>query len=438
MSSVITQIHSGGLAATIIAPRPQKIADTGLPLAFLGELTEKHLFEGGVLTLRELARRTALSGSLLEEILAFLRQEGRIEVRAQSADEQGLRYGLTERGRGNALAALMASGYVGPAPIPLAHYIEVVRAQSVRSRTVRRERLHAAFSDTVIDESMLDRFGAAINSGKAMFVYGSPGTGKTYTTQRLARLFDDACLIPHAISIGDTVIRIYDASVHRQLEENAPSVVLNQGHDPRYVLCRRPVVITGGELTDDMLEVQYDAATRQYRAPLQLKANGGIFIVDDLGRQRVAPATVLNRWIVPMEESVDYLGLNNGQHFRTPFDVVLVFSTNLRPAELVDDAFLRRIGYKIRFHALSGEQYHAIWRRVCEDNAVEYAPDVCQFAIDSLHAPTGTPLLPCHPRDLIGMALDRLEYLGHDTELDAAALRWAWDNYFVQDDGDPR
>lgn len=437
MATAVTQIqqlHPGELAPIAIAPRPQSIAATGLPLASLSELTEKHLFEGGVLTIRDLSQRTALSGSLLEEILSFLRKEGRIEVRAQVTDEQGLRYGLTERGRGSALAAQMVSGYVGPAPVPLTHYANVVRVQSVRARSVRRERMQAAFGDTVMDQALLDRLGPAVNSGKAIFVYGAPGTGKTFITQRLARLFDDACLIPYAISIGDTVIRIYDASVHRQVGESPPSVMLNRGHDPRYVLCQRPVVITGGELTEDMLEVQFDPATRQYRAPLQLKANGGIFIVDDLGRQRVAPATVLNRWIVPMEESVDYLSLNTGQHFRTPFDVVLVFSTNLRPEDLVDDAFLRRIGYKIRFNALTPDQYHSIWQHVCEDNDVRYDAAVCQFMIDSLHGPAGTPLLPCHPRDLIGMALDRLEYLGGGAELGADALRWAWDNYFVTDD----
>jgi hypothetical protein len=294
--------------------------------------------------------------------------------------------------------------------------------------------MHAAFADMVMEQSMLDRLGPALNSGKAIFVYGAPGTGKTYTTQRLARLFDDACLIPHAISVGDTVIRIYDASVHRMLEEGAPSMMLNRGHDPRYVLCRRPVVITGGELAEHMLEVQYDPATRQYRAPLQLKANGGIFILDDLGRQRIPPATVLNRWIVPMEEKVDYLSLSTGQHFRTPFDVVLVFSTNLRPEDLVDDAFLRRIGYKIEFQPLASEQYHAIWRSVCEDNDVGYDPAVCQFVVDALHGPARTPLLPCHPRDLIGMAIDRLEYLGEQAQLSPDALRWAWENYFVNDD----
>jgi hypothetical protein len=425
--------HGDGSSLEVmhVAPRPQTLAATGLPASFLCELVEKHLFEGGVLSMRDLVVRTALSGRLLEELLGFLRKEGRIEVRAQQGDQSGLGYAVTERGRGSAMASLMVSGYVGPAPVPIAHYAEVVRLQSVRGQKVTRDRMTAAFTDTVLDAAMLDRLGPALNSGKAIFVYGAPGTGKTFITQRLARLFADTCLIPHAIAIGDTVVRVFDASVHRQFQDSAPVVMLNRGHDPRYVLCTRPLVITGGELTTDMLEVQYDPATRQYRAPLQLKANGGMLILDDLGRQRIPPTTVLNRWILPMEEGVDYLSMNTGQHFRTPFDVILVFSTNLHPQDLVDDAFLRRIGYKIGFHPLNAEQYHLIWQRVCENSGLCYQPALCQFVIDSLYAPSGTALLPCHPRDLIGMALDRTAYLDEGERLSTSALQWAWDNYFV-------
>jgi len=433
MSLQLSQSDDSHLEVITVAPRPQTIAATGLSTAFLCELVEKHLFEGGVLSMRDLVVRTALSGRLLEELLGFLRKEGRIEVRAQQADQPGLGYAVTERGRGSAMASLMASGYVGPAPVPLAHYNEVVRLQSVRGHQVTRERMTAAFFDTVLDPAMLDRLGPAMNSGKAIFVYGAPGTGKTFITQRLARLFHDTCLIPHAIAIGDTVVRVFDPSVHRQFQDNSPVVMLNHGHDPRYVLCTRPQIITGGELTTDMLEVQFDPATRQYRAPVQLQANGGMLLLDDLGRQRVPPMTVLNRWILPMEEGVDYLSMNTGQHFRTPFDVILVFSTNLRPQDLVDDAFLRRIGYKIGFHALDAEQYHAIWRRVCESSGVDYEPALCQFMIEVLYKPSGTALLPCHPRDLIGMALDRVAYLDEGNRLSTSALRWAWNNYFVND-----
>lgn len=421
--------------ASRVAPRPQTLAATGLPAAFLCDLVEKHLFEGGVLSMRDLVIRTALSGRLLEELLGFLRKEGRIEVRAQPADNAGLGYALTERGRGSAMASLMVSGYVGPTPVPLDYYNQAVLAQSVRGRKVTRERMREAFEDTVLDPAMLDRLGPAMNSGKAIFVYGAPGTGKTFITQRLARLFNDTCLIPHAIAVGETIVRIFDPSVHHQHQDTSPVVMLNRGHDPRYVLCQRPLVITGGELAADMLEVQFDPATRQYRAPLQVKANGGMLILDDLGRQRIPPATVLNRWILPMEAGVDYLSMSTGQHFRTPFDVILVFSTNMKPSELVDEAFLRRIGYKIDFQPVTTHQYHLIWQRACEARGVRHDPALCQFMIDALYAPSGTPLLPCHPRDLIGMALDRAIYADDCIGLSANALQWAWDNYFVTTPG---
>ncbi|HET7203265.1 MAG TPA: hypothetical protein VFI92_07845 [Steroidobacteraceae bacterium] len=423
---------SAQFAAREIAPRPKTVADTGLSQSFLGELIEKHLFDGGVLTIAALARRTALTGAIIEDLLAFLRKEGRIEVRAKPADEQGLRYGLTDRGRDSAADALMRGGYVGPAPVPLARYLEVAAAQSVRDRRVNHAHMRDAFADVVLDPALLDRLGPSMNSGKAIFVYGPAGTGKTYVTQRLARLFDDSALVPHAIAVGETVIQVFDPTLHKPIEHPEPAVLLDDGYDPRFARCRRPVVVTGGELGPDMLEVQYDAATRQYRAPLQLKATNGMFILDDLGRQRVAPEVVLNRWIVPMEEGRDYLSLGTGQHFSVLFDVILIFSTNLDPLKLADEAFLRRIGYKLRFDPLTPVQYHAIWSQVCAGRGVPCDPDLCQFVIDALHGLRGVPLLPCHPRDLIGIALDRADYLGAADRLTRDSLQWAWENYFVR------
>lgn len=421
--------------AACIAPRPKTLAETGLSMTFLSDLLEKHLFEAGVMTLGTMAKRMCLAGPILEDVLNFLRRESRVEIRARTADDHGLRYALTERGRSNAQASSERSGYVGPAPVPLEVYKDIVRTQTVRDRLVKRERMHEAFSDVVLDPVILDRLGPALNSGKALFVYGSAGTGKTYISQRLIRLLDDAALVPHSLIVSDAVIQMFDPAVHVPLQAVEPaSLLLDNGYDPRFVLCRRPLVITGGELTADMLEVQFDPATRRHQAPLQLKASNGMFILDDLGRQRVPSHVVLNRWIVPMEEGIDHLKLHTGQHFSVLFDLVLVFSTNLDPEELADDAFLRRIGYKIRFNSLSVNQYHDIWKQVCELHAVDYDPAVCQTVIDQLHTPTGTPLMPCHPRDLIDMALDHAAYQGEADELTTKSLRWAWQNYFLTTD----
>lgn len=420
--------------AGALAPRPKSIAETGLNISLLCELVEKHLYSAGTLTLPAMSRRTALAGGILGEVLAFLRREGRIEVRGPTPEEASLRYALTDRGRMSAQDGLARSGYVGPAPVTLEAYSEVVRRQSVHDRLITRELMAAAFKDVVLDDQMLDRLGPALNSGKAIFVYGEAGTGKTYVTQRLCRLVGDTVLVPHALAVGETIIQIFDTTVHVPVQAPSPGVRLEDGHDPRFVLCRRPLVITGGELTPEMLEVQLDPATRLYRAPLQLKATNGMLIIDDLGRQRVPPRAILNRWIVPMEEGRDYLSLPTGQSFIVQFDLILVFSTNLRPTDLADDAFLRRIGYKIQFGPLPTHRYHEIWQQVCEQHGVPYDPQTCQTVIDRLHRPSSIPLLPCHPRDLIDMALDHAAYLGDGDHLRFDALEWAWHNYFVAGD----
>ncbi len=418
-----------------VAPRPVTLADTGLPATLLCDLLEKHLFEGGVLTLGALSRRMGMAGSLIEELLNFMRQEGRTEVRPRSIEEQGLRFGLTERGRQSAMDSLARSGYIGPAPVPLDQYLLVSSKQTVRNRKVTRAQIEQLFAEVVVPPGMLERLGPSMNSGKAIFVYGHAGTGKTYLTQKLTGLFGDEVLIPHAIAVGDTIIQVFDASLHKAIGPGEPGLMLSDGHDPRYVACRRPVVITGGELGPEMLEIQYDAATRQYRAPLQLKATNGVFILDDLGRQRVAPEIVLNRWIVPMEEGRDYLSLGTGQHFSVLFDLVLIFSTNLDPLQLADEAFLRRIGYKLRFDPLEPLQYMEIWGQVCALNGVAHDPELSDYMIKEFHSRFSVPLLPCHPRDLIGIALDRAAYMGEEAGLSRDSLRWAWENYFVRLDG---
>jgi hypothetical protein len=295
--------------------------------------------------------------------------------------------------------------------------------------------MREAFAGVVLREELLDQFGPAMNSGRAIMIYGPAGTGKTYISQRLIRLFHDAVWIPHAIAINETVVEIFDPQVHKPLpiEAGPRSLRMDQGVDRRLLRCRRPIIITGGELTLDMLDIRFDPYTRLYQAPLQLKASNGIFIIDDLGRQRVAPVDLFNRWIVPMEEKTDYLNLGGGRHCEIPFDLVLVFSTNLNPLQLADEAFLRRIGYKLHFGYLQPDEYERIWQQECEKLGIPYDPELAAYAIERLHRPENMPLLPCHPRDLLGMALDYQRYQGADDwqTLSPKTLIWAWRNYFV-------
>jgi predicted ATPase with chaperone activity len=400
---------------------------------FVADLISKHILDRGTLTIGELSAAVALSGSIIERVLNFLRSEARVEVRPTRDVSRNLSFTLTDRGRAAALDAMMRSGYVGAAPVPLKRYAQIVRAQTVHSRTVTQNEMYAAFHDVALDRELLDRLGPSLNSGRAIFLYGAAGTGKTYISQKLVRLFRDLTLIPHAISVDDTVIQVFDPMLHKVVSPNSVETMplLDRGHDPRFLICERPCAVTGGELTAEMLEVRHDPAARLYEAPLQMKANNGIFIIDDLGRQRIQPQTLFNRWIVPLEEKKDYLDLGSGKHFSVPFDVVLVMSTNIHPLELADEAFLRRIGYKIEFAPLSIERYTEIWNDNCRAFQVVCEPKVLDFVLRELHGHDGVPLLPCHPRDLLSMAVDYATYADGSSEITEEHMRWAWSNYFV-------
>lgn len=415
-----------------LAPRPRTTADTGLSETFLAELLGKHLMAAGVLPMAEMARRLCLPARILEDVLHAMRQEALVQVLPAESDSGAIRYGLTDRGRAAAANALSVSGYTGPAPVPLSHYVNTVRAQTVHDHGVTADDMRAAFHDVVISDELLDRIGPSLNSGRAIFIYGAAGTGKTYVAQRLSRVFSGRVLIPHAIVSSGAVVPVFDPAMHKAtVPERRDSLNLEDSFDDRYVECVRPAIMVGGELSEDMLDIRYDPNSREFRAPLQLKANNGVLIIDDMGRQIATPQAVFNRWIVPLEERRDYLNLGSGRQFSVPFDLVLVFSTNMKPVELADEAFLRRIGYKIHFPYLRASQYAQIWRDQCQDRGVPFDEDVLTYAIEVLHRNSGVPLLPCHPRDLLGLAVDRATYTSQPRQVTREDLDWAWDTYFV-------
>ena len=417
-----------------LAPQPRTVLETGLPENLLGDLVCKHLHDAGVLDMSRLVERLALTGAVLEEILMFLRKDGRVEVLGQ-AGNQALRYGLTERGRSAARDALARSGYIGAAPFPVSAYRSLLKVQTIHHGRIGANDMRRSFSSVVLAPNMLDQLGVALNSGRAIMIYGPAGTGKTYVSSRLIRLFSECIWVPHAIAINDAVIEIFDPQVHRRLQdddEQQNTLLLNEGIDRRLLCCERPLVITGGELTMEQLDVRYDPDSRQYQAPLQLKASNGMLIIDDMGRQRMAPAELLNRWIVPMEEKRDFLNLGGGRHCELPFDLVLVFSTNLNPLELADEAFLRRIGYKLQFGYPQASEYERIWIQETERLGIPHDPKLLRYALEELYEAENMPLVPCHPRDLLSMAIDRQRYLGNAGPLSTAELEWAWHNYFVQ------
>ena len=425
---------AGTVAHRSVAPQsmPLSVADSGLSQALLEDIVARQLFESGVLDLAALSTATALSSPLLEAVLQTLRADARVEVRRPLGGEAALRYALTDGGRGFAREARERSGYVGPAPISVERYRALIESQSVHDVRVSREAMRAAYADVVIKPYLLDRLGSALHSGKSIFIYGPAGTGKTFLCSRLIRLLETPVYIPHAVVVGDSIVRVFDGALHKPLEDRAASSAwMPDRSDPRLVLCERPFVVSGGELTADLLEVRHDAATRQYLAPLQLKATHGIYMIDDLGRQKMSTDELFNRWIVPMESGVDYLNMDSGARLVVPFDVILIFSTNMLPEDLADPAFQRRIGHKIGFDHADEESYAAIWRQECGRRGIAFDPADVAYAVHELHAKSATPMLACHPRDLIGMALDFSRYAGEPDRLGPDALSLAWENYFA-------
>jgi len=414
-----------------LAPMPLNIDQTGLSQGFLLDLIAKHLYSAGDLDQMVLTQRTGLSWQVLESLMVHLREGAFLELKRGLKGE--IRYSLTEQGKNLALEAMVKTTYAGPAPVTLKQYTDVVRAQSVMNVPVNLEMMVDSYDDVVVSEALLAQVGAAVVSGRSMLVYGGPGTGKTYIAQRIARLLAGDILVPHAITVADKIIKIFDPVIHEPVEEEeSESLVITERYDPRFVLCKRPAAITGGELTLKMLEINYDPDNKVYEAPTQLKANNGVYIVDDLGRQQIRPLDLLNRWIIPMEEKRDFHAVGGGTRFEVPADVVLVFSTNLDPLDLADEAFLRRLGYKIKFNNMNADDYEQVWRMNCKDRGLDFDPEVFRFVMDELYGKSDRPLVPCQPRDLIGLAMDQSRFQQLEPKLTKELLRWAWQSYFVQ------
>lgn len=413
----------------------------GLPESFLVELLLRHLARMGGLRLFELAQRLGLSVERVEGLLTHMRTLQLVEIPRRGAVEGDVTYALTDWGGKQAGIALEKCQYVGPAPVMLDEYAQQVRQQSRRSDPTTAVLLKKAMGDLVVDETMLPTLGSALNSGKAIYLYGPSGSGKTYLAEHLVKTLQGHIWVPHAVYVDGEVIQVFDPMVHKAVEM---PVMAERGlsraaaSDGRWVRTERPVVITGGELTLQMLDLEFDGFSRLYIAPPQMKANNGIFVVDDLGRQRVSPRDLLNRWIVPLDRHVDYMGLHTGGKFQVPFDVTVIFSSNLTPDELTDAAFARRLGYKIFVGAVSADAYRKVVAQACVRSGMAFDAPAVDFMVDHLHPLHGQPYLPAIPFDVISKIADRARYLEQEPRLTPALLEWAWQMYFGEGDTQPQ
>ncbi len=422
-----------------LPPAPRSIEETGLSFQFVVELITKALFLRGQMRLQDLIAFSKLPMALLEPVLAFIRSERMCEVMRSGETETAISYNLTDLGRERAEDYLRKSQYVGPAPVSLVDYVKQVKRQSVANMLVTKEDLQRVFGNLVVKDVILRQFGAAMNSGRAIFVYGPAGSGKTFIAEHLAGLLNGDVAIPHAIVVDNEIIQIFDPLVHIPLlpksDVESCGFVLDRraASDARWVMCHRPVIKTGGELTLSMLDLDFDESARFYQAPPQVRANNGLMIIDDLGRQLTPAVDIMNRWIVPLDRRVDYLALHTGKKFMIPFDVIVVFSTNLVPSKLADEAFLRRLGYKIYMGALTEDEYRRITQQVCEELNIPFSEAGFQYLLHEHHYKTGKALSACIPRDILEQLRDISRYEGKIPEMTEELLDWAWNNYFTHD-----
>lgn len=432
----ITSVQSDNAKPAPLTQASRSPEQTGLPFLFLVELISKVMFLRGQIRLLDLAYHLKLGASVLDPVIVFMRAEKLCEVarRGGSNTDVDLTFTLTETGRGRAAEFLSRSAYAGPAPVALADYCRQVQAQSVAHMHILRDDIAREFEGIVVNPVVLKQFGAAMNSGRAIFIHGPAGSGKTFLAERLSGLLKGDVWVPYAVLVDGEVVQIHDPAVHQEAFDDKPQTNMidkRDAPDPRWVRCMRPAVLTGGELTLNMLELQFDPGTRYYQAPPHLKANNGIFIIDDLGRQRCSPAELMNRWIVPLDRRIDHLALHTGHKFMVPFDVVVVFSSNFPPDQLADGAFLRRMGYKILVGEQSEPEYERIFRQACERYDVNYSNDAFQYMVKVRHAKESRPLLACYPRDIISQVRDLARYEGTPPVLNERVIDWAWNNYFT-------
>ncbi len=423
---------------------PTTWEETGLDLPFLFESVLRTIFSRGRMAASVLADEMSLPFQVLNPVLQGMRRQMLIDIVGQqgnSGDASFVYEVKPPKGTAALQDALDKTTYVGPAPVPFADYAESVLAQTVKKIVVTRRSVRKAFEDLIISESAFNEIGPAINSAQSVFFFGYPGNGKTSIAERITRLMGDHIYIPYAVVANGQIIKVYDPILHTAAKEqedlSAPTgggeALLKKGtaHDTRYIKVKRPTIVVGGELSLVMLDLRYNDVGKFYEAPLQMKANGGIFMIDDFGRQQMRPMDLLNRWIVPLEKKYDYLSTTTGTKIEVPFDVILIFSTNLDPTQLADEAFLRRIKFKIEVRDPDEAQYRQIWELVCKGRRVEHDPSGIDYLISKWYKPQARPFRMCQPRDILDQMISIAKYNMERVNFSPDLIDAACATYFI-------
>ncbi len=426
------------------APRaPLRLEETGLELVLMRDILLKTMFRRSLTSMLDIANALCVTPPIATELVEAGRTDNLIETLGSiaTASSGEVRYQLTESGKARALDALAQSEYYGALPVPLEDYWKQTARQSIGDAVITQERLENSMSHLVLPAGMLDQLGPAVNSGRSVLLYGPPGNGKSSISNGIRDALGDSIYVPRFLEFSGQVISVYDPIVHTLTK--APSDDLNNNplrrpgphYDQRYVLCRRPSVMTGGELTLEMLDLNYNKVSRTYQAPLQLKATGGVFIVDDLGRQQEPPQALINRWIVPMESSFDILSLQSGQKFMVPFDTLVVFSTNFLPTEMFDGAALRRIYYKIKVGNPDRDDFIKVFIKTARHYKLKPEEDVLTHLLKNKYPEVDNHFASYHAPFLIDQMLSIADYEGLERKMTIELVDRAWENLFLDEEG---
>ena len=418
-----------------LPPQPKSLRETGLEQQLVVQLVGKALYLGGRTHLPVLTTRLRLSINVLREVLDFMVAEQVAEVSWRGESDIDVQYQLTASGKQRAAAWLERSPYAGPAPVTLEAYRALVERQAEQAAPLQADELAAEFADELLEPAVQDLLGAALYSGRSILLYGPPGSGKSTLARKLGGLLQGLVAVPYAVVVGQEIIQLHDAALHQPPTPRQAlqlrAALERRSSDIRWTLCQRPVVALGAELDAAMLDLQPDAAGGCYQAPPQMKANNGIFIVDDLGRQRMAAGDLLNRLAAPQAHGRDLLSLQGGYKFTVPFRLQLVLATSLAPQTLFDASALRRLGYKIQVGALGEAAYRTLFRLQCRAAGVVFDDAALRHLIEELHAGSGQPLLASYPRELLGRICDFAGFAGEPPRLTVAALEQAWISMFA-------